>query len=80
MAFAREACLAEGLLFLDDTVAIASLGYARDDSGHIKLKRSYTFEFSDTGNNRRTGSVVMLGRRVVLFNVGPRDGPQRLVR
>ncbi len=67
---ARAACEAEGLLFLDDTVGIRSLKPARDDEGRLKLQRAYDFEYSDTGNNRIHGSVVMLGKRVTLLNVG----------
>ena len=67
---ARAACEAEGLLFLDDTVGIASLKPARDSEGRLKLQRAYDFEYSDTGNNRVYGSVVMLGKRVTLLNVG----------
>lgn len=79
VAAAREACAVEGLLLLDDTVAFASLKPARDDNGRIKLQRSYDFEYSDTGNNRRKGSLVMLGRRLVLFNIGLRGVmPRRL--
>src|SRR5687767_3768860 len=69
MTAARAACEAEGLLLLDDTVAIASLKPVRDVDGHLKLQRAYDFEYSDTGNNRQQGSVVLLGRKVVLFNV-----------
>lgn len=69
---ARAACEAEGLLFLDDTVGIASLKPARDDEGRLKLQRAYDFEYSDTGDNRIRGSVVMLGHRVMLLNVGLR--------
>jgi len=72
---AREVCAAEGLMFLDDTVAIASLKPVRDDGGRITLQRAYDFEFSDTGNNRLKGSVVMRGHRVVLLNVGPGVAP-----
>ena len=70
VAAAREACAAEALMLLDDTVAIAAVKLARDHDGHVKLQRAYQFEFSDTGDNRRKGSVVLLGRRVILFNVG----------
>lgn len=70
---AREACAAEDLLFLDDTVAIASLKLARDDAGHVRLQRAYDFEYSDTGNNRIKGGIVMLGKRMVLLNVGWRN-------
>jgi hypothetical protein len=72
---ARTACETEGLLFLDDTVGIASLKPARDSEGRLKLQRAYDFEYSDTGNNRVHGSVVMLGKRVALLNVGLRATP-----
>jgi hypothetical protein len=67
---ARAACEADGLLFLDDTVAIAALKPARDDDGHLTFRRSYDFEFSDTGDNRRKGGIVMVGQRVMLLNLG----------
>ena len=72
---ARDACSAEGLLFLDDTVGIASLKLARDGDGHVQLQRAYDFEFSDTGNNRVRGGVIMLGKKVALLNVGLRLAP-----
>lgn len=72
---AREACVAEGLMFLDDTVGITSLKPARDDEGRLRLQRAYEFEYSDTGNNRIKGSIVMLGERVLLLNVGQRSVP-----
>jgi hypothetical protein len=70
---ARAACDSEGLMLLDDTVAIASVKLGRDGDGHLKLQRTYEFEYSDTGDNRRDGSVVLLGRRIVLFNIGVRE-------
>ena len=69
VAAARRACEVEGLQFLDDTVAGAGLALERDDAGQVRLRRSYTFEFSETGDNRRPGRVVMLGHDVVLLNV-----------
>lgn len=69
VAAARAACLAEGLLFLDDTVGIAAIKPARDADGRLQLQRAYDFEFSDTGDNRVKGGVVMLGRRVMLLNL-----------
>ena len=70
---ARTACEAEGLILLDYTVAISAMKPARDERGRLKLQRSYDFEYSDTGDNRLKGSVVLMGRRVLLFNVGLRD-------
>src|SRR5205085_3069100 len=57
----RSACKRYDLQFLDDTVSFARLRLARDEEGQLKIARTYTFEFSDTGNNRRHGAIVMLG-------------------
>lgn len=69
---AKLVCAAEGLQFLDETVAIASLRPARNDDGQLALRRVYAFEYSDTGNNRRPGSIVLLGQDVLFINVGLR--------
>ena len=57
----KSACERYNLQLLDDTVSFARLRLARDDEGQLKIARTYTFEFSDTGNNRRRGAIVMLG-------------------
>lgn len=57
----RAACERYQLQFLDDTVSFARLRLGRDPDGQLKIARTYTFEFSDTGNNRRHGAIVMLG-------------------
>lgn len=69
---ARDACLAEGVQLLDDTVSIARLDLARNDDGQVCLRRVYAFEFSETGDNRRRGSVTLLGHEVLLVNLGLR--------
>lgn len=57
----RAACQRYELQFLDETVSFTKLRLARDREGQLKIARTYTFEFSDTGNNRRHGAIVMLG-------------------
>jgi Protein of unknown function (DUF3301) len=57
----RAACERYSLQFLDDTVSFTRIRLRRDQDGQLKLARTYTFEFSDTGNNRRHGAIVMLG-------------------
>ena len=57
----RGACKRYGVQLLDETVQFAQLRPARDDEGRLRLRRTYTFEFSDTGDNRRHGAIVMLG-------------------
>ena len=57
----RSACARYGVQLLDETVQFAQLRLARDDAGQLCLRRTYSFEFSDTGDNRRHGAIVMLG-------------------
>ena len=68
---ARQACHGDGMQFLDETVVGNSVRLARDDDGRLKLRRVYTFEYSDTGNDRRTGTVTMLGHAVEILHVRP---------
>jgi hypothetical protein len=68
---AQRACAEEGLQFLDETVVGTSTRPARDDDGQLKLRRVYAFEYSDTGDNRRSGSVTMLGHEVEILHVRP---------
>ena len=75
---ARDACESEGLLLLDDTVSIAAIRPARNASGQITFQRTYDFEYSDTGDNRRRGTLMLLGRKVVLVNIGLRDAVRTL--
>lgn len=73
---ARAACASEGLLLLDATVSISALRLARDDEGRLRVQRAYEFEYSDTGDNRLKGSIVTLGHRVIVLNVGMRPAPE----
>ncbi len=71
LALGKRACERDGLMFLDETVECVSLKFARDGDGRLRLRRTYSFEFSDTGNNRRNGSVTMLGGEVEDFYTEP---------
>lgn len=66
----RRVCAREGWLFLDDTVALASMWPARDRHGHFALRRVYGFDYSDTGHERRHGTVTLLGNEVLAVDVG----------
>ena len=69
---ARALCQAEGLLLLDDTVAVTGIRLARSESGRITLQRAYAFEYTDTGNNRLRGDLVMRGDRLLVLHVADR--------
>ncbi len=67
-----EVCAAEGIQLLDESVSISKLMLSRDEDGQLRIQRVYLFDYSDTGNNRRRGSIVMLGDTVQVVNVGLR--------
>ncbi len=73
----RALCKAEGLQFLDETVAMESVRPVRDQQRRMRLRRVYGFEYSDTGNNRHKGSVTLIGDTVITLNIGPRPVPER---
>lgn len=60
----KRACLRAGLQFLDDSVAGTGVKLSRDEHGRRVIRRTYRFEFSDTGDNRLEGRLVLLGGRV----------------
>jgi hypothetical protein len=72
----RAACKAEGMLFLDDTVALESLRPVRNEDGQLELRRIFSFEYSDTGANRRKGRVEMIGAKISALDLGPRTRPE----
>jgi hypothetical protein len=71
VAAAKAACRAEQVLLLDDTVAISRIGFARDEDSVMHLRRLYGFEYTDTGHDRRSGSILMLGGHVRVIRLDP---------
>ena len=50
--------------FLDDAVSGIALALVRDELGRLALRRTYRFEFSETGNSRLEGRLTLLGTKV----------------
>ena len=71
VAAGRAACARYGVQLLDETVAFARLRLARDAEGRLRLRRTYLFEFTETGDNRRQGAIVMLGARLEDLRLEP---------
>jgi hypothetical protein len=67
----RLACHSAGVQFLDDTVAGTAIALVRDDAGHRTLRRTYRFEFSDTGNTRLEGQLTLLGSKLDSVTMEP---------
>ena len=61
---AREACQATGAALLDGTVAFNGVRVVRGEAGRPALERTYLFDYSTDGVTRRTGFVVVCGRRI----------------
>ncbi len=59
----RRSCQSEGLQFLDDTVALASIQpvFPR---GRPALRRAYQFDFSRNGDDRESGTITLTGTRL----------------
>lgn len=67
----RRTCEHTGVQFLDDTVARLSISLVRDSSGRRTLRRIYRFEFSETGNSRLEGYLIMVGNKVESITMEP---------
>jgi hypothetical protein len=67
----KRACDDADVQFLDDTVARIALKLVRDESGKRVLRRTYRFEFSETGNSRLEGQVILMGHRLESVTMDP---------
>ncbi len=67
----KHACSDANVQFLDDTVASIALVLARDKSGRRVLRRTYRFEFSETGNSRLEGQLILLGDKIESVTMEP---------
>jgi hypothetical protein len=70
----RRACAAEGVQFLDWSVAVVKIRIGRSGDGRLQFRRIFEFEFSDTGNNRLRGSITLLGTQLIALYLAPREG------
>ena len=61
---AKRACVADDAQLLDDTVSVGRLSLSRDATGRWRFWRQYRFEYSYDGEQRVSGTVIMLGQRV----------------
>ena len=67
----RQVCGRANLQFLDDTVSSIGLALVRNKYGRRVLRRTYRFEFSETGNTRLEGRLVVLGNKIESVTMEP---------
>lgn len=60
---ARSACERADVDLLDQSVCLSGLGLKRDEQGRLRLRRTFSFDFTATGEGRYKGQVVLLGQR-----------------
>ena len=76
---ARRACQREGVQLLDETVVGHGLRFARNDHGHVVLRRGFDFEYSVSGDDRYRGTVVIEAEQLCLLLGEDRRGDERVV-
>ncbi|WP_374607426.1 DUF3301 domain-containing protein [Thermomonas sp.] len=75
----RDACQAAGVQWLDQSVHAIGMRLRRRDTGWLGIERSFRFEYSEDGQDRHVGRVVLLGEKLVGFS-GPSRAAQAVVR
>lgn len=66
----RNACNAAGVQWLDQTVHASGLRLRRGHDGRLGFERTFRFEYSEDGQDRHVGRLVLRGDRLVGFS-GP---------
>ena len=69
VARCRDACARAGVQFLDEVAPVWRIRFARDPGGVLRVRRVFTFEYATDHGERRSGSIVMLGRTPVALNL-----------
>lgn len=67
----RKHCVAMDVQLLDDSAVLRGFWWKRDARGTLRIRRSYDFEFTSTGDERYSGSVVMLGLQLEAIQLEP---------
>lgn len=68
---AAETCTRAGVQLLDGTVSSQKFSLARAADGRLALRRTYVFDYSEDGYNRRRGFVVLTGLALDSVGLGP---------
>ena len=75
----QNACAAAGVQWLDQAVHATGLRLRRKEDGWLGLERRFRFEYSENGQDRHIGQLVLLGDKLVGFS-GPARATQAMVR
>ena len=62
---------------LDDTVSLSKLRIVRNQAGKASFKRTYSFDYTDLGHNRKTGLIMMQGYSVDFIKIDKPEGSEK---
>ncbi len=68
---AKETCAQSAAQLLDGTVAFARFTMGRDAQQRWALRRTYVFDYTHNGNDRRQGFVVLRGFHLEAVGLAP---------
>lgn len=68
---AQRHCDEMGVQLLDESIVLRRARLKRDRAGGMRVWRSFSFEFSTTGDARYRGRVEILGKRVLDVQLEP---------
>ena len=71
----RDACQAAGVQWLDQSVHAIGMRLRRKEDGWLGLERSFRFEYSEDGQERHVGRLVLMGDELVSFTGPARSTP-----
>jgi len=69
IAICKKACEERKVQLLDQTVSVHRVGIRWSTEG-IRLRRVYRFDYSDDGENRHTGHLILVGTRQEELSMG----------
>ena len=69
-AIAKRECAKQNLQLLDQTVVLDEARVRRDDTGWPTLWRCYRFDYTETGDARNQGLLLLNGTRLVRMDLG----------
>lgn len=68
---ARQYCQQMDVQWLDSHVALRGVWFKRGSDGRLHFWRSYDFEFSTTGDERYSGKIILLGKKIESIHLEP---------
>ncbi|MCP5208020.1 MAG: DUF3301 domain-containing protein [Hahellaceae bacterium] len=67
----KQYCEKNTVEFLDESLVLTGIGFSKNVRKQWKLRRTYRFEFSSTGEYRYYGTITMLGKQTSSIELAP---------